>query len=99
MVVAELDDIPEKSNRAFDVEGRDVLICRSPAGIFAVRNLCSHAGSKLEGGIVKGHYLYCPDHGARFDLRDGSTKGSLTRKSIPTYEVRVVDGRVEIKID
>ncbi len=67
--------------------------------MFAVCNRCSHAESELEGGIVKGPYLFCPAHGARFDLRDGSTTSKLTNESIPTYDIRVVDGRVEVKID
>ena len=96
--IASLDDIKQNSNRAFDVAGRSVLICHTASGVYAVENLCSHQASPLEGGKVKAHYLFCPLHGARFDMRDGSTKGKLTQTSIATFETRVLDGMIEIKI-
>lgn len=97
--VAPLTDIPVKSNKAFKVAGENILICHTEMGVFAVRNRCSHQASLLEGGIIKKCFLYCPEHAARFDLRDGSTKGKLTKESIRTYEVRVVDGRIEVAVD
>ncbi len=97
--VGQLADIAIKSNKAFEVAGENILICHTEMGVFAVRNRCSHQASPLEGGIIKKCFLFCPDHAARFDLRDGSTKGKLTKESIRTYEVRVVDGSIEIRID
>lgn len=97
--VAPLADIPVRGNKAFEVAGENILICHTEVGVFAVDNKCSHQASALEGGIIKKCFLYCPEHAARFDLRDGSTKGKLTKESIPTYEVRVVDGRVEVALD
>lgn len=99
VAVAPLADIPARSNKAFEVAGENILICHTEMGVFAVRNRCSHQASPLEGGIIKKCFLFCPDHAARFDLRDGSTKGKLTKESIRTYEVRVADGSIEIRID
>ncbi|MEE8371282.1 MAG: nitrite reductase (NAD(P)H) small subunit [Sphingomonadales bacterium] len=99
VAIAKLTDIPVKSNKAFKVAGQSILICHTEAGVFAVQNRCSHQASPLEGGIIKGPYLFCPGHAARFDLRDGTTKGKLTTKSIETYEVRVINGAIEVNID
>ena len=33
--VAALDEVPEGGNRAFDVDRRSVLVCRSKSGVFA----------------------------------------------------------------
>ena len=96
--VAPLADIPVKSNKAFDVGGMNILVCHTELGVFAVQNKCSHQASSLEGGIIKKCFLYCPEHSARFDLRDGTTRGKLTKESIPTYETRVVDGQIEVGI-
>jgi 3-phenylpropionate/trans-cinnamate dioxygenase ferredoxin subunit len=87
--IAALGEVPEGGNRAFDVEGRSILLCRSSAGVFAADNICSHAFSYLEGGRVKGVYLFCPLHGVRFDLRSGAPSGNLTKKSLSVYPVRV----------
>lgn len=96
--VAALDAIPESGNKAFTVAGHTVLISRSAAGLFASENICSHAYEKLEGGKVKGVHLFCPVHGVRFCLRDGSPSGTLTKKSIKVYPVDVVDGQVYVEI-
>lgn len=97
--VAGIEDIPVEGSKAFDVSGHNVLVCHSEMGFFAIRNRCSHQGLELEGGMIKQCFLFCPHHSARFDLRDGSTKGKLTQESIPTYEVRVVDGMIEVSVD
>jgi 3-phenylpropionate/trans-cinnamate dioxygenase ferredoxin subunit len=94
--VADVSDVPENGNKAFAVEGRSILICRVGAGIFAVENRCTHNSSELEGGRIRGHFLFCPVHGARYDLRDGSTAGALTKMPLCTFEVRESGGKIAI---
>lgn len=94
--VAPLSEVPENGNKAYEVEGASVLICRSGADVFAVSNICSHAASALEGGRIRGFALFCPVHGARFDLRTGCTAGALTQTPIRTYPCRVEAGVVEV---
>jgi len=89
--IAALGDVPEGGNKAFDVAGTSVLLCRSSSGVYAAENMCAHAFAFLEGGKVKGPYIFCPLHGVRFDLRDGSPSGNLTKKSIAVYPV-TLDG-------
>jgi 3-phenylpropionate/trans-cinnamate dioxygenase ferredoxin subunit len=96
--IAALDDLPETGGKAFQIEGHDILLCRSRAGTFAVRNLCSHQHAKLEGGKVKGPHIFCPLHGVRFDLRDGTPNGTLTSKPIEIYTTDVIDGVVYAKL-
>ncbi len=97
--VAELDSVPEGGSLAFDVAGLSVLVCRSAGGVFAVENRCTHNGSPLEGGRIRGHILSCPVHGARFDLRDGSTAGALTKAPIRTFPVEIVDRTVFVLLE
>ncbi len=94
--VAALDDIPVGTNRAFEIEGRSVLIARTSHGVFAVENQCSHALQPLEGGKMKAVHIFCPLHGVRFDLRDGSPSGNTTRMSIRTWPVTIADGHILI---
>lgn len=97
--IATLDEVPENGNRAFDVGGRSVLLCRSSAGVFAVENMCSHAFAYLEGGKVKGSHIFCPLHGMRFDLRTGAPTGQLTKKPIAVYPVTVADETVFAELE
>jgi 3-phenylpropionate/trans-cinnamate dioxygenase ferredoxin subunit len=96
--IAALADIPENGSKAFDVAGKSVLVCRSASGVFAVENMCSHAFAFLEGGKVKGVHIFCPLHGVRFDMRDGSPSGSLTKKSIKVYSASVDEDAVYAEI-
>ena len=97
--VAEAATIPPGSSAAFQVAGRDILICHTRDEFFAVENLCSHARSKLEDGRLRAYRLVCPLHGAAFDVRDGAVKGKPATLPIKTYAVRVVDARIEVDIE
>ena len=96
--VAPVETIPENGNKAFDVAGRNLLLCRTGLGIFAVDNMCSHAFAHLEGGKTRGAHIFCPLHGARFDLRTGAPGGTLTKKPIATYPVSIEEGQVHVEL-
>ena len=97
--VAALDDIPVGTNRAFEVGGHSILIARTSHGVFAVDNQCSHALQPLEGGKMKAVHIFCPLHGVRFDLRDGSPTGNTTRMKIRTWPVSIEGDQIMLGID
>ena len=74
-----VDTLAENENRAFDLNGVSVLICKTVDDIYAVENMCTHQLQPLEGGRIRGCFIFCPLHGQRFDLIDGSPIGALTK--------------------
>ncbi|WP_454833193.1 Rieske (2Fe-2S) protein [Pseudomonas veronii] len=54
-----------------EVGGHSILLCRLQGEVLAVQNRCTHAGSRLESGLVEEGSIRCPLHGVRFDLRSG----------------------------
>ncbi|MXP42863.1 Rieske (2Fe-2S) protein [Allopontixanthobacter sediminis] len=88
-VVAQLDDVPENGTLKVAAGGENLLLVRSPMGIFAIENMCSHAYQELDGGKVRKVFIFCPMHGVRFDMRDGCPSGKLTDKSIKVWHVEV----------
>ena len=94
--VTSLAELPENTNRAFEVRGVSVLVARTAVGLFAIENMCSHAYQPLEGARMKAVHITCPLHGVRFDMRNGCPAGNLTDKPIRTWPVSVVDGEVMI---
>lgn len=90
------EDLPAGENRAVDAFGTSVLICRTAEGIFAVTNECTHQKNPLEGGRMRGHHIFCPVHGVRFDLRNGCPAGRLTDQPLQCFEVRARDGGIEV---
>src|ERR1700737_1195821 len=97
-VLGPLAEIPCGANRAFKTAGGSVLVCHTEAGLFAVANRCTHQFAALEGGKMRGPHLFCPKHGARFDLRPGTPVGPLAKSAIQTFSVRVdPHGNIEIQ--
>ena len=97
VAVARLADLPPDSNKAVRLGGQSVLLCRTATGVFAVENRCTHQLATLEGGRLRGNYLFCPKHGARFDLRDGSTVGTLAKSPIRTFAVQVEGEEIRLE--
>jgi len=97
--LADITDIPDGSNKSFQVSGHDVLICHTKSEFFAVENKCSHAMAKLEGGRLRAYCLICPLHGASFDVRDGSVIGKPATAPIRVYPLRVNDGHIQVCLD
>ncbi|MGQ0620380.1 MAG: Rieske (2Fe-2S) protein [Panacagrimonas sp.] len=95
--VCRLSELGVDRNKAFTVEGRSVLLCRTSAGVFAVENKCTHQLATLEGGKMRGVHLFCPKHGARFDLRTGIPNG-MTKIPIRTYPVMLTEDSIEIEL-
>lgn len=97
--IAALADLSTSGGTPVEVDGRSLLVCRSGAGTFVIENRCSHQLAKLEGGKVKGPHIFCPLHGVRFDLRDGSPTGTLTKTPINVFASSIEDDVVYAEIN
>lgn len=93
-----LAELPLGSMRACVVGGRELLICHSREGVFALDNICTHAHARLSEGRLRATRLVCPLHGACFDIRDGRVLGPPAEVPLPTHTVRVVDGAIEVAV-
>jgi 3-phenylpropionate/trans-cinnamate dioxygenase ferredoxin subunit len=82
-------DVPASGGKAFQAGDFSVLVCNTRDGWFAVENVCSHQLQALEGGKIRGCFIFCPLHGQRFDLRSGAPIGQLTDKPLRVFDVKV----------
>jgi nitrite reductase/ring-hydroxylating ferredoxin subunit len=89
--------LPEGRPVRVVVDETPVLLLRDGERIFAIHDRCSHRGCSLSQGEVEGHEIVCACHGSRFDLRDGAVKGGPATAAQPSFQVRVQDGRVEVR--
>lgn len=92
-------ELPEGKMRRCTVEGRELVVCHTRDGVFALDNICTHAFARMDQGRLRGVRLICPLHGASFDVRDGRALGAPASVPLATHAVRVIDGRIEIAID
>ena len=84
--------------RAHTVAEREIVVCRTKQGIYALDNICTHAFARLCEGRLRGTRLICPLHGASFDVRDGRVLGAPATRALEVHAVRVVGERVEIAL-
>jgi nitrite reductase/ring-hydroxylating ferredoxin subunit/uncharacterized membrane protein len=75
-----------------------VLLVRRRERLHALVDRCSHRGCSLhEGQLNDDDTVTCPCHGSTFRLQDGSiVKGPATAPQ-PTLDVRVDDGKVQVR--
>jgi nitrite reductase/ring-hydroxylating ferredoxin subunit len=89
-------ELPPGSMRAVTVGGRELVLCHTKDGVFALDNICSHAYARLCEGRLRGTRLICPLHGASFDVRDGRVLGAPAVQGLAVFAVRSVAGMLEV---
>ncbi len=97
---AALDEIPLGTAIAVDLGGdAEVAVVNTDEGIFAIRDVCSHAEVPLSEGEAEGCTLECYMHGSRFDLRTGAPLELPATEPVPVYPVRLDGTDIYVDID
>ena len=96
--IARLGEVPLNGMRAFVVDGREIVICHTRDGVFALDNICTHAHARLCEGRLRATRLVCPLHGGSFDVRDGRVLGSPAEVALTTHPVRMVGDAIEVAL-
>ncbi len=94
-----LSQIPRGQMRACLIRDREILLCHTKEGLFALDNICTHAHARMNEGRLRGVRLICPLHGASFDVRDGRVLAAPATQPLTHHSVRVVDDFVEVAIE
>jgi len=99
-IVCDLEDMEPNSARRFEVAGQAVAVVRTPDAVYAIGDRCSHADFSLSEGEVDADSctLECWKHGATFSLTSGEPQALPATKSVPVYEAKVVDGKIEVTV-
>lgn len=92
--VAGEDDVAEGEIVGVDVAGRAVVIGRVDGEVHAIGGICSHAYARLEDGELDGDIVMCPLHNSGFSIKDGSALRPPAQTPVPTYDVKVENGRI-----
>jgi len=95
--VARAADIPDGQGRHVKVGRADIAVFNVGGTFYALSNLCRHAYGPLAEGVIEGHYVMCPWHGWRYDVRDGTT--DHPDADVKTYPVTVRDGLVYLVLE
>lgn len=93
-------EVAEGKLRRVEVAGQSVVLARKGGQVYALGATCSHYGGPLEEGQLVGSdvgCVECPWHGSHFRLTDGSVAAGPATVPQPSYDVRTVGDRLELR--
>lgn len=79
------------------VAGTPVAIFNVDGTFYATSNTCLHRGGPLGQGLLQGQEVMCPWHAWTWNVTTGENAANASLK-IPSYEVKVEDGQVFVKV-
>lgn len=95
--VAEVEAVPEDIPLAVRWGSEEIALYKVGEEYFATSNICTHGLARLSDGYLDGYLIECPLHQGLFDVRTGSCAGPPVEEDLKAYDVRVRNGRLEIR--
>ncbi len=77
--------------------GVEILVTRDAGKLLALADRCTHRGAPLHEGKQHDGCIECPWHQTIYRLADGAIVQGPATTPAPTYEVRAVNGRIEVR--
>ena len=96
--IAKASEIPVGAFKPVEVQGKQLLICHTDGGFYAVDDTCTHDDGPLADGWLEGTAIECPRHGARFDVTTGKVLCLPAAIPIHAYPVKVEGDEVKVRI-
>ncbi|MBA3605446.1 MAG: Rieske (2Fe-2S) protein, partial [Acidimicrobiia bacterium] len=97
--IARLAEVPEHQPTAVATDDVVLLVHRRGDDVVVLEDRCTHRGGPLHEGPVERGCIVCPWHDSAFDLATGAVRRGPASMPQPSYDVRVVDGRIEARRD
>ena len=91
-------DLPEGDVVAYDVCETWVALAEVDGEVYAIGDLCTHAGCSIAKGGLEGTTVTCPCHGSQFDVTNGAVVRGPATDPVPSYRVKVEKGVVYVEI-
>ena len=94
--VGRVDDIPLWGAQKVVLGGSVILLIRTSDKIKAFSASCTHLGCLVDWDDKK-REVVCPCHAGLFDL-EGRVVSGPPPQPLPSYDVKVVDGKIYVKV-
>jgi 3-phenylpropionate/trans-cinnamate dioxygenase ferredoxin subunit len=96
--VIRADELDQGGFEVIDVDDTLIAVFNIDNAFYAIEDICTHDGEELTGGPIDNDQIICPRHGARFCLRTGEALTAPAYEPVRTFETRVVDGFIQVRV-
>ncbi|MEM2966933.1 MAG: Rieske 2Fe-2S domain-containing protein [Candidatus Nitrosocaldaceae archaeon] len=97
--VGRIDDIKKKRIIHLTHNNKEIMVVDVNGNIYAISDICTHAGANLHEGRLDGNKVICPWHSAVWDVTNGKLiEFPVKLKELESYKVSIRDGVVYISI-
>ena len=96
--VGKVDELPVGSMKSIGAGNRRIVVYHAEDGFYAMADECSHDYAPISTGRVMNGQIVCPRHGARFDIKTGEVKAPPAVADIDTFETKIEQGTVFVRI-
>ncbi len=97
--IGPMDRVPTGSGLRVEAASHRLALFRIEDSVYAIGDQCSHAEASLAEGELFDTEVECPRHGATFDVRTGEALTLPASRPVPTYETKVEDGSVFVRLE
>jgi len=97
--VCEKNEVEFEDLKRFDYQNKTFCIYNIKEGFFATDGICTHEDVHLEDGLVIDNQIECPMHQGIFDIKTGKVIQEPPCDDLKTYEVKIEDNKIYIKLD
>jgi nitrite reductase/ring-hydroxylating ferredoxin subunit len=96
--IAETNELSINEMKSLKVKGKEILLCRSEGGYYALQLKCSYRNDPLTRGVMISGIIQCLNHGCQFDVETGSVKKGPAKKALRRYQVFERENGVYLKL-
>lgn len=93
------DAVPAGDVVGVAVAGKDIALYEVEGEVFATSNVCTHGHARMSDGFLEGREIECPLHQGKFDVCSGKALCAPLTEDIPTYPVKIENGRIYVALD
>ena len=98
IAVAKTTDLQDGQMQQIEVEGSQILLSKINGKFYATGAFCTHYGAPLEKGIICNDKIVCPWHNACYNAIAGEQLEPPGLDSLPTFDTKVEDENVLVKL-
>ena len=97
--VASIEEISDPGSLLVEVDERLIVVFRMGRDFYALDDVCTHDGGPLSDGEMGDHWIACPRHGARFDIRTGAALTMPATQATVAHEVKLEGNSILVKVN